>query len=203
MAALAFSAVLFAGGRSTRMGRDKALLKLDGEPLWQRQITLLRALQPREILISGNAMGFPAESSADCAVVPDAITGLGPLGGLDTVLRRACCEQVLILAIDLPQMRVDLLARLLQEAAETGRGVIPRTSHGLEPLAAVYPRACQPLVSAVLAAGERSMQAFVQRALAEHLLVEWTVEATDEGAFFNVNTAVEWEVFRRTPLFDG
>lgn len=193
MVALAFSAVLFTGGRSSRMGRDKALLELEGQPLWQRQVALLRSLQPSEILISGSAEAFPGQNLGDCIVMPDLVSGLGPLGGLDTVLHHACCDQVLILAVDLPRMRPEVLARLLEHAIESGRGVVPRGVRGLEPLAAVYPRTCQPLISMALAAGERSMHAFVRQALGQQQLVEWTLDAADEDAFLNVNTAAEWQ----------
>ena len=79
-----FAAVLLAGGRSRRMGRDKALLPLpDGRRLWQRQLAVLESLHPAELFISGSAReGVP--SLIPC--LDDETPGLGPLGGIVAAL---------------------------------------------------------------------------------------------------------------------
>jgi molybdopterin-guanine dinucleotide biosynthesis protein A len=82
-----FTAVLLAGGKSTRMGRDKAGVLLHGQPLWQRQLATLRAVQPAELFISGKADA--AYAGAGVEIVADNFPGLGPLSGLEATLRRA------------------------------------------------------------------------------------------------------------------
>src|SRR3954471_22198373 len=76
------TAVLMAGGRSRRMGRDKAELELGGRALWERQIEVLRALRPDALWVSGRAYG-------EVEAVADAWPDCGPLGGLASVLQRA------------------------------------------------------------------------------------------------------------------
>src|SRR5688500_16588132 len=93
-----FAAVLLAGGRSTRMGFDKATLVIDGQPLWQRQLATLRALHPHELFISGRLDG--PYGGAGVEIIEDDVADLGPLGGIASILRRAESELVLILAID-------------------------------------------------------------------------------------------------------
>src|SRR2546428_9892635 len=95
-----FSAVLLAGGQSTRMGRDKAGIVLDGIPLWQRQFEILRELRPHEIFISGP----PRKEWSGLEVVADETPDAGPLAGLVASLRRCRSPLLLVLAVDLPRM---------------------------------------------------------------------------------------------------
>ena len=182
---LPFTAVLLAGGKSTRMGCDKAGVLIDGQPLWQRQLATLRALDPAELFISGRSDGPYA--GAGVPIVADEMPGCGPLGGLVTALRRMQCERLLVLAIDLPAMTPEFLASLLGQAARTGCGVLPETGAGIEPLAAVYPRACLPLAEQSLANADRSVQRFVRLAHAQGLLSFRTTSAAEEPLFRNVN----------------
>ena len=167
------------------MGRDKAGVLIDGEPLWQRQLATLRALDPAELFISGRSDGPYA--GAGVPVVADESPGRGPLGGLVTALRRMQCERLLVLAIDLPAMTPAFLASLIAESARTSCGVVPETGAGLEPLAAFYPRACLPLAEESLAHADRSMQRFVRLAHAQGLLTFRSISAAEEPLFCNVN----------------
>ena len=179
------AAVLLAGGRSRRMGRDKALLPLaDGRLLWQRQLDVLRALEPAELFVSGPwREGFPAA----LVCLEDEGESRGPLSGIAAALGATRAERLAVLAIDLPRMTVGFLRGLL-ERAEDGRGVVPR--HGVdgpyEPLAAVYPAGCLQLARERLCGDDWSLQGFVQAAgekLHAHEI------APDEAACFaNWNT---------------
>lgn len=80
------SAVLLAGGESRRMGENKATLLFHGEPLWQRQLELLRKLPLVEILVS--ARTDPAWRPTDVDLVLDATPRHGPLSGLAAALAR-------------------------------------------------------------------------------------------------------------------
>jgi len=144
-----FTAVILAGGRSTRMGRDKARLDLDGQPLLARQIALARSLGPVEILIS--ARRETDYRDFHCPVVPDRVPEAGPLAGIAAALEAARAPLGLVLAVDLPHLTRTVLERLLAACAP-GRGVVPRLPAGPEPLAAVYPRAAAPLAQEALAA---------------------------------------------------
>jgi molybdopterin-guanine dinucleotide biosynthesis protein A len=183
-----FTAVLLAGGRSTRMGRDKAALVIDGVPLWQRQLATLRALPSAELLISGPHEG--PWSGAEVSVVPDDHTGLGPLGGLATILPRMQCERALVLAVDLPAMTSDFLGALLAMSPADG-GIVPVLDDRCEPLAAIYPRAMVPIIAAQLAAGDRSLQARVRAGVAAGLLTLRRVAGHERPLFQNVNAPAD------------
>src|SRR5438477_277515 len=120
---MSHSAVLLAGGKSSRMGRDKAALIVDGEPLWQRQLATLRATQPAELFISGKSDGPYANCGVE--ILADEFPDCGPLGGITTALRRCTSERLLVLAVDLPAMTAEFLRTLLDESQRTAAGVIP------------------------------------------------------------------------------
>lgn len=177
------SAVLLAGGKSTRMGRDKALLEIDGEPLWRRQLATLRALAPEQLLVAGPPRG-EGESIAD------AIAGAGPLGGIAAALGHCRAPLLVVLAVDLPQMTTAFLRGLLA-LAETGKGVVPRGDRFFEPLAAVYPASATPLAHAHLRRGDYSLQNFVAAAIAQDLVVARGLAAEEAALFTNLNSPAD------------
>lgn len=157
-----FAAVLLAGGRSRRMGRDKALLPLpDGSLLWERQFTVLRELHPAALFISGARRSeFPPE----VVCLTDETPGRGPLGGIVAALHAApALPRLVVLAIDLPAMTSTYLQRLLDETGEA-RGTVPRHPNTgfFEPLAAVYPRQILSTAEARLQGEDRSMHGFIR-----------------------------------------
>ncbi|MSR63256.1 MAG: molybdenum cofactor guanylyltransferase [Planctomycetes bacterium] len=152
---------VFCGGASRRMGRDKALLELDGEPLVRRAARVLGAVVPRVLLASGCESRYP-ELGLECVL--DCEPGAGPLAGLAAVLarlERAPVAYACVLACDLPYADGDVFRLLLECARESGAElVLPESEKGLEPLCAVVHRAALPAVRAALDAGARRMDSF-------------------------------------------
>lgn len=180
------SAILLAGGKSSRMGRDKAALLVEGVPLWRRQLEVLRASAPAEVLISGRSDGLYADGGA--AVIPDQWPETGPLGGLATVLPRCAAPWILVLAVDMPRMTADYLRGLVAEAERTGRGVVPRFADGQwQPLAAVYPREAGAMAEDLLQRGERRMEALLRGLQAMGQMAARSVAAGEEMLFENWN----------------
>ena len=167
------------------MGRDKAGVLLHGQPLWQHQLATLRAVPAAELFISGNAHGPCAGAGVE--ILADKLPGLGPLGGLEAVLCRASHPFVLVLAIDLPAMTPAFLVSLIRAATASATGCVPRRAEWFEPLAAVYPRTCLPLVEACLRDADRSMQRFVRLAEAQGLVKGRALRPDDLALFKNVN----------------
>lgn len=134
---LALAAAVLAGGRSTRMGRDKALLRAGAVRWVDRQLNLLRALSPDELLLSVRA-GVDY-GCAGVRLVHDAQAEAGPLAGIEAVLAATTAPLVMIVGVDLPRLEVPLL-RHLCELAEPGCGAVAWADRGWEPLVGVYPR---------------------------------------------------------------
>jgi molybdopterin-guanine dinucleotide biosynthesis protein A len=186
------SAVLLAGGKSSRMGHDKASLEIAGQPLWRRQIETLRALTPEQLMISGP----PREAWREFEIVADVIAGAGPLAGVATALRKCSSSHLVVLAVDLPAMSADFLRSLLVRCNED-QGVVPRSSHGFEPLAAVYPVRCVALAATNLMSRDFSMESFVRGALRKNLVRAHTISPLEEHLFANLNTPTDYENARR------
>ena len=161
-----FSAVLLAAGRSTRMGRDKALLEIAGVPLWRRQREVLESAGATEIFVSARA---DQAWAATQNVVRDAVPDGGPLGGIAAALERAAHPHLAVLAVDLPRMEPAWFAALLAACAPDA-GAVGRHGGFFEPLAAVYPRVLLPLAAAALARGEFSLQRLLTAAVAQRLM---------------------------------
>ena len=188
-----FTAILLAGGKSTRMGRDKAGVLIGGQPLWQRQLATLRAVHPHELFISGKPAGPYAGAGVE--ILTDNFPGLGPLAGLEAALRRASHPLVLVLAIDLPAMTADFLSSLLRQASASASGCVPCDDRRFEPLAAVYPRACLPLAEACLREADRSMQRFVRLAVEGGLVGIRDLRPGERALFKNLNHPGDLSVF--------
>jgi molybdopterin-guanine dinucleotide biosynthesis protein A len=181
-----------AGGQSSRMGRNKALLPFLGQPLIQRVMGRLAHLAD-EIIITANHpenyhfLGVP--------VVTDVMPGLGALGGLLTALKTAQQPFVALVACDLPFANPQLLRACRDLLLESGAdAVVPSSEYGLEPLHAVYRREpCLPLVESALLAGKRKLIAWHDHARVI-ILPPATVSQYDphQLAFWNVNTPEEF-----------
>ena len=135
--AMIFDAVILAGGKSSRMGRDKALVELGGQSLLARQIALVREVGAGEVFVSGRE-GVDY-SAFGCRVLVDKFSDAGPLAGIERALDASSSPLLLVLAVDMPAMNSAILSKLLKSCA-SARGVIPKTRSGIEPLAAVYPK---------------------------------------------------------------
>jgi molybdopterin-guanine dinucleotide biosynthesis protein A len=130
------TAFVLAGGKSTRMGSDKAFLRLGDETL------LLRALKTAGA-VSGDVriMGDAEKFAAFGRVVEDVYRDRGPLGGIHAALSGSVTELNLMLAVDLPFVAPEFLGHLVLRARESGAMVtVPRAGGGLQPLCAVYRR---------------------------------------------------------------
>lgn len=179
-----FSAVLLAGGNSSRMGSDKALLPLgDGRLLWQRQLQMLQSLGPRELFVSGPFRpGFPA----GVEFLADERPGLGPLGGLAAALKASSTPLLLLLAVDLPSMTAAFLAGLLLQCRRE-QGLVLRDKY-FEPLAAVYPRAALAVAVERRAGPDLSMQGLVAELIAKDLVRTRMLSPEEKPLFRNWNT---------------
>ena len=176
-----FTAVLLAGGKSTRMGQDKAGLLIGDVPLWQRQLATLQASGASEILISGCRDGPYAKS--DFRIVEDIDPDLGPLGGLVAAFKSAKHELVAVLAIDLPRMNAAFLRSLLSKAP-----VVPRRENRFEPLAAFYSKRTLAVFQRRLHERELSMQRAIRELAERHEITLYDVSGPEALLFENLNT---------------
>jgi molybdopterin-guanine dinucleotide biosynthesis protein A len=174
-----------AGGRSSRMGTDKALVRLQGVPLIEHLLRRVAGLADETLITTNRPQEF---AYLGLHTVADAEPGAGALHGLRTALRAARGETVLVLACDLPFVSRPLLEYMLGLAGEADL-IVPRRGGEYEPLQAVYARRSLPAVEAALARGERRMISFFP-ALQVRSVEQAEIDRLDPGglSFFNVNT---------------
>ena len=167
------------------MGRDKAALEIEGQPLWKRQLATLRATGASELLVSGRPDGPYAD--AGLPIIADLTPRAGPLAALEAVLPRITTSHVIVLAIDLPTMRADFLRALVKTALAKGCSVIPESEGRFEPLAAVYAPTLLPLVIESLRGEDRSMQNLLRKAVKQQLAITHSISAEERTLFRNLN----------------
>lgn len=184
---------ILAGGQNRRYGSPKALATVAGERIIDRVRRALITATPDLVLIANEPEVY---APVGLPMRPDALPGLGVLGGIYSALLWACEEGrpgLLAVACDMPFLSPRLLTRLLAEAA--GADVVAPESEGkrgVEPLCAYYGTGCLPAIEAELARGERHVVGFYDDVRVRRIALE-EVRAFGEPdvLFLNVNTAEE------------
>src|SRR5271154_66573 len=129
-----FGGFILAGGQSARMGRDKAMLEIDGVSMIRRAIDLVRSIGIEAVVV-----GSPGEfrRQVDSRSIGDEWPGAGPLGGIATALRDSDKQWNLVVACDMPYLTKEWLDFLLARARVAGAdAVVPMNVRGAEPLCA-------------------------------------------------------------------
>ena len=190
------TAYILAGGQSTRMGRDKALVPLNNKPLIEHAVGLLR-----EIGLEPKIAGARTDLSAYATVVPDDEPDQGPLSGICTALRYTSTELALFVSVDLPLIPASLLRYLIHHAQVTGRPATVASVNGFaQTFPAVLGRDALPQFEAALQSGDTGCFAAFRTAglsiLPAELLVQSGHIADPRGLppfrwFANVNTPTD------------
>lgn len=182
------TAGILAGGAGSRLGRDKALYPYRGRPLLARHIEVLTPLFERVVVVARDPspyVSFGVEIAVDVLPVRSA------LSGIHAVLSAARTDYVFVAACDLPFLNPRLVEWLVS-AREGWDAVVPESDAGLEPLHAVYARACRAAIEAAVARGEWKATAFLSGVRVQVRRVrdaEWAVDG--RSPFFNLNTPAD------------
>jgi molybdopterin-guanine dinucleotide biosynthesis protein A len=181
------SGFVLAGGGSSRMGRDKALLPYRGTTLVEH---LARSVQDAAGSVA--LIGDPSRySSLGYPVYPDKFSGCGPLGGIYTALSVSSTDFNLIVACDMPGISPGVLRTLLRSAEESGASCVIATGPAgePEPLCAVYHRRCLPAMARAIQEKRFKMKELVKE-------LDPRTMPVDAPALANVNTPAEWAEFK-------
>jgi len=176
---------ILVGGESRRMGQPKALLAIDGEPLWRRVANVLSPRVERVFLL-GRLDGATAE---DIERIADRPGVGGPLAGLLAAFDAHPESAWLLAACDLPWLEPAALAWLVSRRAPGALAIVPRSNHGLETMLALYEPAVRPLLETIARSGKASLQRLAglpgiqTPALPERLLASWR----------DVDTPADWQ----------
>jgi molybdenum cofactor guanylyltransferase len=185
-AASDLSAFVLAGGKSTRMGTDKAFVVLQGRQLLERALELARSVTHTIRIV-----GDPAKFASFGPVVEDIFPGCGPLGGIHAALGASETDLNLILAVDVPFVSPAFLHYLVRTALEspTALVTVPRTGQGWQPLCAIYRRMFRDLAEQSLRAGRSKIDALFDEKRTRVITGEELLAAGFSAQLFtNVNT---------------
>jgi molybdenum cofactor guanylyltransferase len=184
---------VLAGGRSERLGADKAGLIVDGEPLWRRQLGVLRAAGAAEsVLVRRPGQGAPP----DAVCWRDPVDGAGPLGGLLAALRPRAAVWVAVLAVDMPGIDPRWF-RWLQGFCRPGVGAMARHAEACEPLAAIYPAEALGEIETRRGSRDHALQRLARALATAGRMSLVPLPAVEAPRARSLNTAAQLECWRR------
>jgi len=184
------SAIILAGGRSTRLGRDKASEVLVGVSLLQRAVSHVAPLVREIIVVQAAGQRMPdIDATTEVVYWQDIYPEMGPLGGIYTGLLEAGNDWAITVACDMPLLQPALLRELLGLATADYDAVVPTNDLYLpEPLCAVYKRTCLEAIEAQINANQLKVALFFDKVRVRYVPpAEWRAWDPDGRAFLNVN----------------
>jgi molybdopterin-guanine dinucleotide biosynthesis protein A len=195
----ATTAIVLAGGQSSRMGQDKALLTISNGSLLNQICTLAQQCASQVYIVTPWIEKYQEIVPVECKFIRETLPSTanqsnGPLIGFAQGLKSVEQEWVLLLACDLPRLNfaeVERWYKYLPEVSSAAIALLPRHPSGWwEPLAGFYRRSCLSLLEAYIAEGGKSFQAF----LAQHIVQELPIN--EWQLLFNCNTPADLDIIR-------
>ena len=178
--------IILAGGKSSRMGRDKGLCQFRGKALVAYAIETLQPLCERIFISANNDM--EDYSAFGLEVFPDEVKGIGPMGGILTCLKQSTTQHNLVLSCDTPFVTASLFELLLNNI-EKRQVVVPATqTFLLEPLAAYYATNVITELERFVSSGDYKMMNFFKKVNFGSLAVDELLPSFSEQLFHNLNT---------------
>lgn len=194
------SAIVLAGGQSLRMGTDKALVEIEGQPMLTRVCEVAFSCTPWVYVVSGwndryrSILDDRVKFVQEVAVVKD-VYPHGPLVGFAQGLEQVKTEWVLLLACDLPQLNTEGLSSWMEVlprlSSDTLAALVRNGKGWWEPMCGFYRRDCLSSVNDFIQSGGRSFQRWLDSQKVYEL------PASDPEMLFNCNTPADVERFER------
>ncbi|GMB01795.1 molybdenum cofactor guanylyltransferase [Pelosinus sp. IPA-1] len=188
------SAIILAGGKSTRMGQDKASLPWGESDILQYLTATLQGICQEVIVVSNR----PRQMIASARVVADIIPNQGPLSGIHAGLSHARYPQAFVIGCDMPFV-IPGLVKMLLDKIKNWDVVVPIYSQKQQPLFASYSKTCIPAIETLLSEGDRRVISLFTRVQCHFLHeAEWSSTAVLPGKlFYNLNTYEEYQEARK------
>lgn len=176
--------VILAGGKSLRYGRNKALVKIDGIPLIERVINVMKSLFRHLILITNTPDEY---SYLKLPMHEDLIKGLGPLGGIFTALMTIRNEAGFFVACDMPYLNRELIHHMVEVRYDFD-AVVPRIHGDTEALHALYCKRCLPPIKRLIDSSQYQTLRFFPKVSVRYV-DENEIRRFDPQleSFFNIN----------------
>lgn len=181
--------VVLAGGLSSRYGKDKAFLMINGVPLIERTVEKMKKVFHEVILISNEKKRL---SYLGLPVFEDIKKGLGPLGGIHTGLLRMSNETGFFVACDMPFISEELICYMVSKK-DNYAALVPAVGNEIEPLHAIYSKSCLRAVENLISADTYQVRLFYDYIHIKYINEDEIKRFTSpEQVFLNINTPDEY-----------
>lgn len=182
------SAVILAGGKSSRFGTDKTRMELSGRRVLDHLLAVFRDFPFRQLVIV-TAKGKEEDRPEGASILSDDQEGLGPIGGITTALRHLRTG-ILIAACDMPFISRSVIAWLLDQYDADVDAIIPKHAQGIEPLFAIYRTSALATLEAEIQSGRYALHLALDHVRAR--FVDVPAEFSFEREFSNINTPEDY-----------
>ncbi len=177
--------IILAGGKSSRMGTDKALVNIGNKPMIEHIFNLLNRIFPQIIISTNNPDRYVFLGSR---TIGDEKSGLGPVGGIYTCLKAMNTPKAFVTACDLPYITEELIRYVIWHAG-LGEFVVPSLNgNQLEPLCAIYDKSVAGVLEKMIERNDLSLRNLQYSCKAVVLPVSEDLSFYDEKLFLNINT---------------
>lgn len=184
------TAVVLTGGKSSRMGRPKALLPFDGEPLIVHVVRALRKMFAETVVVAAPDQELPI---LPVILARDEVAYQGPVSGIYHGLKAATKDVAFVTSCDAPFLNLELIAYLLSQITEHDV-VVPQWQERLQPLHAAYRKAVAPLLKAQLERGELRPIFLYDKVRTRKIHEDEIRQRDPEGlSFLNMNSPAEYD----------
>jgi molybdopterin-guanine dinucleotide biosynthesis protein A len=197
------NSIILAGGRSSRLGRNKALQVVGGKTLIQWAVDRLHTLSTDIIIATANGEAIPCASAARIRIVADIHPGKGPLAGIYSGLLASSSRRAIVVGCDTPFFSVALLEYMTQ-TSPVFDVVVPRVKEKVEPLCAIYSRNCVAPIQELLSQNDlRIIELFPM--VKVRYVEEDEIDNFDPEhlSFFNINSQADLDRARRLAADKG
>lgn len=178
--------ILLAGGKSSRMGKDKALIKFGDETFISNSIKKLNKLFDEVIVVADNVKKYHIEN---VNIIRDIYPGMGPMGGIHAALKAAKNDWIFVIPCDMPLWEPFLVEEILKHRLDYDI-VVPLINDHMEPLFALYKKTCIPGIEECLNNNIIKVLELYPLVKTNYLDLEKVYNEVDQctKSFFNINT---------------
>lgn len=183
--------VILAGGRSKRIGRNKAFLEINGKKIIDRIVDIFKVTFHEVILVTNTPLEY---LNFDLRIVTDLIPDKGALGGIYTGLFYASSQQIFVSACDMPFPNKGFIDHVISKADDFDV-VVPHSEDGFQPLHAVYSKRCMRHMETLMKSDRLKITEFYRKVRVREINVQEIRPFDPDGTlFFNINTPEDLEM---------
>ncbi len=180
--------IILAGGISSRMGTDKALIEINGKSMIENACILLKDFCDEIILSTSVSVIY---SLVNVTSIPDEKPGLGPIGGIYTCLQHSNTDKNLIIAVDIPFINRGIIKYLIENMDDTDIILPMNECLKPEPLCAIYSKSVLPALEKMIKDNDLAVHNLINHVKVKTIQINKEKEFYDEKLFYNLNTPAD------------